>query len=84
MKDDLGDDYLAHMKKRKFPAAAIAKDISELAGVLRWRKFKFPRAITLSGPPDAIRDLVAVDSVDGDGGQPWTRITIRAQLQSQE
>ncbi|WP_333606213.1 nucleoid-associated protein [Novosphingobium sp.] len=84
MGDDLGDDYIAHMKKRKFPAGAIAKDISELAGVLRWRKFKFPRAITLSGPPDAIRDLVAVDSVNGDDGQSWTRITIRAQLQSQE
>ncbi|MEC3910070.1 nucleoid-associated protein [Sphingobium sp. CR2-8] len=84
MAADLGDDYLAHMKRKRFPAAAIAKDISELSGVLRWRKFKFPRAITLSGPPDAIKDLVTVDSVNGDGGQTWTQITVRAQLQSQE
>jgi hypothetical protein len=83
MNDDLADDYLEHMRRHRFPTAAISKDISELAGVLRWRKFKFPRAITLTGPPDAIRDLVDVSTIDRDGAT-WTQITIRAQIQSQE
>lgn len=84
MQGDLADDYLLHMKKLRFPAAAIPKDVSEVGGMLRWRKLKFPRAITLSGPPDAVRDLVTVDKVEGEKGAAWTRITIRGELQSQE
>lgn len=84
MEGDLADDYLQHMRQLRFPAGAIAKDITELAGVLRWRKLRFPRAITLSGPPDAIRDLVMVETVEGEEGASWTQVTIRGELQSQE
>lgn len=84
MEGDLADDYLQHMRQLRFPAEAIAKDISELAGVLRWRKLRFPRAITLSGPPDAVRDLVQIEAVEGEQGATWTKITIRGELQSQE
>lgn len=52
--------------------------------MLRWRKLKFPRAITLSGPPDAVRDLVTVGKVAGEKGAAWTQVTIRGELQSQE
>lgn len=84
MEGDLADDYLAHMKGKRFPAAAIAKDISELSGMLRWRKLKFPRAITLSGPPDAISELVTIDTVPGENGKTITRVMINGELQSQE
>jgi len=84
MDGPVADEYLNHMRQRKFPTAAIAKDLSEVGGVLRWRKLKFPRAITLSGPPDAVQDLVTVDSVRGKDGQRWTRVTIRGELQGQE
>ena len=84
MQGDLADDYLQHMRQLRFPAGAIAKDVSEISGVLRWRKLRFPRAITLSGPPDAVRELVSVDTVEGEGGARWTHITIRGELQSQE
>lgn len=84
MQGDLADDYLQHMRQLRFPAGAIAKDITELSGVLRLRKLRFPRAITLSGPPDALRDLVTVDAVEGELGVRWTQITIRGELESQE
>ncbi len=84
MQGDLSDDYLQHMRQLRFPTEAIAKDIGELTGVLKWRKLRFPRAITLVGPPDAVRDLVTVDTVDGERGAKWTQITIRGELQSQE
>lgn len=84
MQEDLADDYLQHMRKLRFPTEAIPKDVSEVGGMLRWRKLRFPRAITLSGPPDAVRDLVTVDKFEGEHGAPWTRITIRGELQSQE
>ena len=84
MEGPLADEYLNHMRQQKFPAAAIAKDLSEVGGVLRWRKLKFPRAITLSGPPDAVRDLVTVDTIAGEDGARWTQVTIRGELQGQE
>ena len=84
LEGDLADAYLAHMKRQKFPAGAVAKDLSEVAGVLRWRRFKFPRAITLSGPPDAVRDLVTVERVSGEKGENWTQVIIRGEIQSQE
>lgn len=84
MEDDLADDFLAHMKGKRFPTAAIAKDISELSGMLRWRKLKFPRSITLTGPPDAISELVSIDTVPGEDGKTYTRVMINGELQSQE
>lgn len=81
---DLADDYLEHMRGLRFPTTAISKDITELSGVLRWRKLRFPRAITLSGPPDAVRDLVTINAVEGERGATWTQITIRGELESQE
>lgn len=83
MGEDLADDYIKHMRRQKFPSSAIAKDLSEVAGSLRLRKLRFPRSITLSGPPDAISELVDVETVNGDDGVQ-TRITIRGSIQSQE
>ncbi len=84
MDDDLADGYLAHMKAQNFPTAAVAKDISEISGSLRLRKFKFPRSITLSGPPEAIEELVSVEAVHGTDDATWTRITIKGRIQAQE
>ncbi len=81
---DLADQYLDHMRREGFPTTAVAKDLSEVAGSLKMRRIKFARAITLSGPPDAVRDLVSVESVEGEGGAPWTQITIRGQIEAQE
>lgn len=80
----LADDYKNFMKREKFPVAAVAKDLSEVGGQLRLRRLRFPRAITLSGPPDAVKDLVTIAQIDGDGGAPWTQITIRGPIESQE
>jgi hypothetical protein len=84
MDDEVSEHYLTYMRREHFPTAAIAKDISEVAGSLKLRKLKFPRSITLSGPPDAVRDLVTVETVDGDAGAAWTQITIRGQIEAQE
>lgn len=81
---DLADQYLSHMNREGFPTTAISKDLSEVAGSLRLRRIKFPRAITLSGPPDAVHDLVSVETVKGEGGAPWTQITIRGEIEAQE
>lgn len=84
MDGDLADDYLDHMRRQRFPTSAVAKDISEISGSLRLRKFKFPSGITLSGPPDAVSELVTVEAFKGDDDTTWTSIKIRGRLQAQE
>lgn len=84
MDDDTADEYVAHMRRSRFPAGAIPKDLSEIDGMLRRRRFRFPRSITLSGPPEAIRDLVSVETIEGAGGTEWTQITIRGELERQD
>ena len=82
MDEDLADDYMKHMRRQRFPATAIAKDLAEVAGSLRMRRLRFPRSITLSGPPEAIADLVSIDTVEtADGVQ--TQILIRGLVQSE-
>lgn len=81
--DELADDYLAHMRQQRFPTGAVAKDISEIAGVLRLRRYKFPRAIALVGPPEALEELVTITPVQGEDGEAWTQVVIRGQIQSQ-
>lgn len=83
LEDALADDYLAHMRQQRFPTAAVAKDISEISGVLRLRRYKFPRAIALVGPPDALEDLVTITPLEGEHGEAWTQVVIRGQIQSQ-
>ena len=72
------------MRQERFPTAAIAKDLSEVDGSLRWRKLRFPRQITLTGPPDAVRDLVSIELTNGEDGNPWTRVLIRGRIEGQE
>lgn len=84
MNEDLSEKYLQHMRRERFPTTALAKDLSEVSGSLKLRKLKFPRSITLSGPSDAVRELVTVATVDGDSGTLWTQITIRGQIEAQE
>ncbi len=84
MPPDLASGYESHMRQQRFPTAAVAKDLSEVRGSLRLRRFKFPGAITLSGPPEAVRELVSMSPLVGEGGEQWTRVTIRGRIQSQE
>jgi hypothetical protein len=84
MPDALNDDYQAFMARERFPQGAIQKDLSEIAASLRLRRFRFPNRITLSGPPEVFNELVRFDSIKGAEGQTWTRVIIRAPLESQE
>jgi hypothetical protein len=83
MDDELGDDYQRHMRREKFPAEAVAKDLAEIAGRMRTRKLRFRDQIMLSGPSEAIAKLVDIASVEGPEGQPWTQLTVHGRLESQ-
>ena len=84
---DTADDFEAFMKQKKFPLGAIQKDISDIQSVLRLRKMVFSNSIKFTAPPEAFKDMVTVESVDGkskDGTpQQWTRITIRDHIRDE-
>lgn len=76
--------YVDHMRRERVPDAAIAKDLSEVGGSLRIRRLRFPSKIMLSGPPEAIKELVNVEAFDAPDGERWTRLTIRGAIEAQE
>lgn len=84
MNDDLGESYRDFMRSEKFPARAIAKDLSEVSGSLRVRKFRFSQSIVLSGPPEAISNRVTIEVPEAGAGEAFTVITIRGELESQD
>lgn len=83
MQPNMADNYQRHMRQRDVPSTAIAKDLSEIQSSLRLRRLRFPGAITLSGPPNSIRDLVTVESVSEHDGERWTQVIIRGQIEEQ-
>lgn len=84
MDRDLGDEYREHMRRARFPTEAIAKDLTEIRGRLRLRRFRFPSSIVLSGPPEAISQLVKVENIESEAGEAWTQITVRGRLEGQD
>lgn len=82
-------DYRAFMKERKFPQSAVAKDTTDLKGMLRQRKLVFSNNIRLTAPPEAFKDLIEIRRIpSGKDGfktlSEWTQITIRDQIVEQE
>jgi 37-kD nucleoid-associated bacterial protein len=81
----LVDDYRGYMTRERVPLAAFEKDLSEISGALKLRRFRFPRRITLTGPAEALADLVTVKQIDNpDGPGRWTQITVRGPIEAQE
>lgn len=60
------DGYRQFMESRKFPLTAVPKDISDIASKLKRRKLVFRHDISLTGSPEAFRDLIVVANVEGD------------------
>src|SRR5262249_45396930 len=83
----VADDFETFMKGKKFPTNAIQKDITDLQGELRFRKMVFSNSIKFTAPPEAFKDMITVETIDGDAkdgaAQQWTRITIRDHIREQ-
>lgn len=86
--DRVRDAFSNYMKENDFPENAVPKDISEIQGVLKKRKVKFPGDILLTAPPDVYQRMVEVSTIDGDeiNGKPqaWTKIVIKDRVREIE
>lgn len=86
-KDETADDFQTFMRAKKFPMTAIQKDIADLHSQLRLRKMVFSNSIKFTAPPEAFKEMVTVETIDGkasDGtSQQWTRITVRDHIRDQ-
>lgn len=87
---ELRDPYTKFLEGKKFPTnRAVVRDISEMGGRLRRRKYKFGPDIEFSASPEAIRngtasieDVPAGNVVKGETGT-WTVITVRRPVTEQ-
>ncbi|HEX3671541.1 MAG TPA: hypothetical protein VHT92_07560, partial [Candidatus Cybelea sp.] len=81
MPPDLRDDYTAFLARKHFTPNAVVRDISEMGTRLQRRRFRFGADIELSASPEALKQKVTIESINGppvDGTTPkWTSITIR-------
>jgi hypothetical protein len=84
MPPDLRDDFSQYMERKRFTPNAVVRDISEMGKRLERRRFKFGSDIELSASPEALKQKITMETIDGapvDGATPkWTRITIRQAL----
>lgn len=87
---ELRDPFNKFLEAKKFPTnRAVVRDISEMGGRLRRRKYKFGPDIEFSASPDSIRngtvtieEVPAGDVSEGDAAS-WTRITVRRPVTEQ-
>ncbi len=87
---ELRDPFNKFLDTKKFPTdRAVVRDISEMGGRLRRRKYKFGPDIELSASPEAIRNgTVKIEDMPPDDASEaeavnWTRITVRRPVTEQ-
>ncbi|MBA4207367.1 nucleoid-associated protein [Pannonibacter phragmitetus] len=81
---ELRDPFNKFLEAKKFPTnRAVVRDISEMGGRLRRRKYKFGPDVELSASPEAIRNGTVTienvppdDAAEGDAAS-WTKIIVR-------
>lgn len=81
---ELRDPFNKFLESKKFPTdRAVIRDVSEMGGRLKRRKYKFGPDIEFSASPEAIRNGTAIieevpaADVAETEVKTWTRITIR-------
>lgn len=86
---EIRDEYTQYMMARDFPQGAVAKDLTDVSSILKYRKVTFAGDIKLIVPADKFEDLVRMRVIDGEvdehGQIPiWTEVIIRDRIRTQE
>lgn len=87
--DEMRDAYEQFMRSKSFPMAAVVKDLSEVAPLLKQRKVRFHSNVRLIVPADQFEQLIDISSMPaeagaGEAGAIWTRIIVRDRVASSE
>ena len=86
---DTQDAFTAHMEEIGLPTVAFTKDTAHIVSHLKFRKVKFGSNLKITGPAEAFKNLVTIDTIAGDpdeSGTPaiWTKVTIKDRISKQE
>lgn len=89
LKPDMRDAFTTYMERNNFPATVIAKDLTEVAPLLKRRSVVFGSDVRLSAPADRFKELVKIENIKGDanpdGSVPtWTQITVRDNIRTEQ
>lgn len=85
----LRDEYAQFMTGKSFPQDAIAKDLTDVAPALKYRKVMFSGDVKITAPAEKFKELVRMRVIDGEldehGQIPkWTEVIIRDHIRAQE
>ena len=86
---DTQDSFTEHMEESGIPPVAFTKDIVHIESKLKFRKVNFGCNIKITGPPNAFKELITIDAIEGDpdaSGAPaeWTKVIIKDKISRQE
>lgn len=86
---DTQDEFSEYIEAAGLPTGAFTKDTTYIKSNLKLRKVKFGSNVKITGPSEAFKNLVTIDTIDGDldeSGMPaeWTRVIIKDRISKQE
>jgi hypothetical protein len=86
--EEMQDTFADFLSSRRFTSNAVVRDTSQMGTRLRRRRLKFGNDIELSATPEALKNKVLIEAIEGqcEGGQipRWTRITLREALTGEQ
>ncbi|MFK3843354.1 nucleoid-associated protein [Serratia sp. NPDC087055] len=83
------DNFREYLENANFAVEPFIKNIEHLTGKLKSRRVKFSRDIRITAPSDVFKELVEIETFQGeaqdDGAKPtWTKILIKDRIIKQE
>lgn len=86
---DTQDAFTNFLKNEGLPDTAFTKDLEHIQSKLKYHKIEFRSTVKILGPSDAFKDLVTIETIEGDldaSGTPaeWTKIVVKDRIVSQE
>ena len=74
------DSFALFAEKKKLPAHAFTKDLSESHSLLKRRKVQFGGDIELRAPADKFKDKIELQTLPQKDGSVWSQVTIRDRI----
>lgn len=86
---EVQDAFVEFIRDEGLPTTSFTKDITHIKNSLKYRKVSFGKSIKITASPEAFRDLIEMESIDGaldEWGVPasWTKIVIKERITEQE
>lgn len=85
---DRQDLFAEYMEDEGIPTTSFTKDTEYITTNLKLRKIKFSSNVKITASPEAFRDLITIETIDGDPDESdtpmeWTQIIVKDRITQQ-